>query len=177
MIAHQRSGVVHRLLHRVKNAADADTMVTGMIFEFVMRNADDLNITGASEEAKRTHEFDREPLSWYVTDEGTTKLLGLLILKQGTNQSTRHVGQLRIAVDKDAWNQGIGSQLLATAIEEAPKLGITRLEATPYMPLDPYKYHLFINKGGFEWEGVRKRAAKKDGEDLDVLSLVRFFYA
>jgi GNAT superfamily N-acetyltransferase len=152
------------------------------LIAFIERNAEDLNVC-PSEVVRRAEEWAAS--TWLLLaiqdddalfhDHVAETIGGLVAIKQGANLSSRHVGSLRLAVDKDCWNEGLGTKLLMLAVERAPGLGIKRLEATPYTPLTPWKYHLFIDKGGFEIESVQRHKIFKGGELLDALMLVRFF--
>ena len=99
--------------------------------------------------------------------------VGFCIVHTSPNLSTWHVGSVRLLVHKDCWNRGIGSALLEAAVGSARGRGLVRLEAMPYAPLSPWKYHLFVGKAGFELEGVRRQAAFKDREFHDVLVLAK----
>lgn len=141
---------------------------------FIERNSEDFNIS--------LDEVDDRVLEWVKSDvmaimwhrDRITQIVGLVAISSSKKASSEHVGSLRLAIDKDHWGEGKGAFLMQTILENIPAK-IKRLEATPYTPLSPWKYHLFIDKGGFEIEGVKKNAVKKNGDYLDVLSLVRFF--
>jgi GNAT superfamily N-acetyltransferase len=100
-------------------------------------------------------------------------LIGFAIIRPGWKESDRHVGRLRLAVDQAWWNGGLGSALLAEVCSEAPTKEIKRIEATPYAPLEPWKYHLFVEKGGFEIESAMRRKVKVDGELRDMIMMVK----
>ena len=139
----------------------------------VRRNREDLNIA-AHEVERRADELcasiGRDIVLLALAGEDP---VGFCIVHTTPNLSTWHVGSVRLLVDTEHWNRGIGSSLLDEAVSSAGSRALVRLEALPYAPLDPWKYHLFVDKAGFELEGVRRAAAFKDGDFRDVLVLAK----
>ena len=144
--------------------------------ELLLRNADDANWEPEEAEARAGAVAARatapDAVAMVALDEAAA--VGVAMLVPGDHASVRHVAALRLLVDRAYWNRGIGTRLLVAALERAPAHGVRRIEATPYLPLDAWKFHLFIDSGGFEIEGVRRRGARRvDGDYVDVLMLAR----
>lgn len=100
------------------------------------------------------------------------KVIGHLGLEQYSNPRRRHVASMGMAVHKDWLRQGMGSQLLAAALELADNwLQVTRIE------LEVYKANqaavALYQKFGFVVEGESGRFAYRNGELADVLRMAR----
>ena len=84
----------------------------------------------------------------------------------------RHAGTLGMAVRDDVQRRGVGSALLAAAIDVADNwIGYARLELTVYT--DNAAAIALYRKFGFETEGTARQYALRDGEFVDALMMAR----
>lgn len=147
---------------------------------FISRNLSDLNVLESEIELRREEWLsdvgDDHNKSALIFDN--EDLVAFAIVKRDWNKtSARHVGKLRIATDWECWNRGYGTATLGNVIaqiyRDPPSERILRIEATPYAPLDPWKYHLLIEKYGFEIEGTLHRKVRKGSTYLDMLMMAK----
>lgn len=83
-----------------------------------------------------------------------------------------HTGSIGMGVHDDFTGQGIGSALLAAALDLAENwLALTRIELTVYTDNDPAI--ALYRKFGFEVEGTHKRFAFRDGAYVDAHMMAR----
>jgi putative acetyltransferase len=100
------------------------------------------------------------------------KIVGALGLYRESNLRRAHTGVIGMAVHDDFHRQGIGSKLLAAALNLADNwLHLTRVELTVFIDNKPaiglYK------KFGFETEGQLRHYALRDGQLTDVFAMAR----
>lgn len=81
-------------------------------------------------------------------------------------QTRAHAGTLGIALHPNARGQGLGPQLLRTAIEAAWLKGLTRIELTVRDDNLPAK--ALYERFGFQHEGLQRQAMRVDGIYHDV---------
>jgi RimJ/RimL family protein N-acetyltransferase len=94
------------------------------------------------------------------------QIVGQLGCKGGKRKATRHVVTLGMSVHRGWRNQGIGSALMARAIEWAKSTRlVTRIELNVFVR-NEMAIHLY-EKFGFQVEGRRRRAVYLDGEFVD----------
>lgn len=96
--------------------------------------------------------------------------LGLHTIPQRPRR--KHVGQIGMSVHDDWQGKGVGSALMAAAIDLADNwLNLSRLELEVFIDNEPaialYKKFGFVN------EGVHKNYAYRDGQFVDVYSMAR----
>ncbi|MBY6187751.1 GNAT family N-acetyltransferase [Marinobacter hydrocarbonoclasticus] len=104
------------------------------------------------------------------TEQG--QVVGNLMLAQMTNPRRRHVGEVGMAVMPEWQGKGVGSALLAAAIELAEQwLALTRIELDVY-PDNQAALALYA-RFGFEQEGIARAAAFRDGALVDVVRMAR----
>lgn len=90
----------------------------------------------------------------------------------GSSPRRRHAGGLGMAVHDKWQGRGIGTALLASAIELADKwLNLVRLELTVYT--DNEAALKLYQKFGFEIEGTLKYYAFREGRYVDAYSMAR----
>lgn len=126
----------------------------------------EFNLTVA-EEQEILAQYALSDNSLYLLAEIQGSIVGVLICKGGSRKATRHavtVGGMSVA---RAWRRrGIGSQLLARAIEWAKGTGIvTRIELSVFEP-NKAAIELY-RKFGFVVEARRRKAVYRDGRYLD----------
>lgn len=84
----------------------------------------------------------------------------------------RHVGSIGMAVHDDWHRRGVGSALLAAAIDLADNwIGYSRLELTVYT--DNAAALALYRKFAFEIEGTARRYALRDGQMVDAYLMAR----
>ncbi|WP_297571990.1 GNAT family N-acetyltransferase [uncultured Deefgea sp.] len=100
------------------------------------------------------------------------QLLGHLMLGIDPHLRRRHIAWFGIWVRDDAQGQGVGSQLLAAAIDLADNWqNIHRLEITVYV--DNEAAIALYRKFGFEVEGEGKDYAFRDGRYVNAYYMAR----
>lgn len=101
----------------------------------------------------------------------TQKVVGLITLRTYQNRRV-HVGSLGIFVHDDYHNRGIGSKLMAAAIDLAENwLSLKRLELEVYTD-NVAAIHLY-QKYDFEIEGTFKKYAFRNGVYVDAYTMAR----
>jgi L-phenylalanine/L-methionine N-acetyltransferase len=102
------------------------------------------------------------------------ELVGQLNLHTFPNHSRRrHAGQIGMSVRDDFQGQGVGTALLAAALDLADNwLNLLRLELEVYTDNEP-AVRLY-KKFGFVIEGTLVRYAYRAGQYVDVYAMARF---
>jgi ribosomal protein S18 acetylase RimI-like enzyme len=83
-----------------------------------------------------------------------------------------HCGRLGMGVHRDFRGQGIGTQLLAQAMQKSREKGLERIELEVYGSNE--SAIRFYERAGFVVEGVKKRGRKLDGEYDDLVQMAVF---
>ncbi|MGH8626479.1 MAG: GNAT family N-acetyltransferase [Gammaproteobacteria bacterium] len=97
-------------------------------------------------------EFAESDNSIVLVADAEEQVIGILECKGGTREAMRHVTSLSMSVRKEWRNSGVGSALLARAIEWAKATGtVKRIELFVYAR-NTAAIHLY-RKFGFEEEG------------------------
>ena len=99
------------------------------------------------------------------------EIVGLIGFQARELPQEQHVGTFGVSVDQAFRGRGLGSALIRSLLEWAPRNGITRVEVEAFA----------INEGaialyerlGFEREGLRRRAVIVDGAPVDVVFLAQ----
>jgi putative acetyltransferase len=100
------------------------------------------------------------------------RVVGSLSVHVEANPRRRHCGGIGMAVHEDFQGQGVGTALLAAALDLADNwLGLRRLELTVYTDNAP-AVHLY-EKLGFVIEGTARQFALRHGQYVDALSMAR----
>jgi RimJ/RimL family protein N-acetyltransferase len=151
------AGQLIALVQRISSEPDVDIAISPGEF----------NLTAEAEQ-EILAEYARSENSIYLVAEVGDRIVGILSLKGGNRTATRHAALISISVDKDWRNQGVGSQLMAQAIQWAHDTGIlSRLELLVFAS-NEMAIHLY-QKFGFIVEGRCRRAIFRNGEYLDNL--------
>jgi RimJ/RimL family protein N-acetyltransferase len=118
------------------------------------------------EEAGFLAEFAASEHSAFFVAEAGGKIVGVLNCKGSNRKAIRHAVTLGMSVDQDWRGKGIGSRLMACAIEWAKNTRtIKRIELAAF-ERNKIAIHLY-QKFGFEIEGRRRKAGFRDGQYLD----------
>ncbi|MGT2933891.1 GNAT family N-acetyltransferase [Streptococcus catagoni] len=103
------------------------------------------------------------------------KVVGLVNLEAGQKESDSHIADLFIAIREGYQGYGLGSDLMALAVdwaEYSPQIKKLELEVQKRNTRALKLYEKF----GFEIEGTRKKSAKtKNGEFLDLYLMGKVF--
>ena len=104
--------------------------------------------------------------------EETQKVVGNLVLHKVNSPRRAHVGGFGMAVHDDYQGQGVGTKLMAAAIDLADNwLNLTRLELEVFID-NPAAVQLY-KKFGFEIEGTLRNYAFRNGEFVDTYAMAR----
>jgi RimJ/RimL family protein N-acetyltransferase len=115
-------------------------------------------------------EFAASENSIYLVAEAGDCIIGFLNCKGGNRKATRHVALLSISLD-EAWrNQGVGSRLMAYAVEWARNTNIIHRIELQVFARNKMAIHLY-QKFGFVVEGRQQRAIFRNGVYLDDLMM------
>jgi len=141
-----------------------------------LANETDINVPLAPGEFNLTVDEEREILAGYagsrnslfLVAEAGSQIVGALTCKGGTRQATRHAVTLGVSIRKGWRGKGIGTTLMARAVEWATSTGVvTRIELK-VLARNKIATHLY-EKFGFQIEGRRQRAIYSKGEYADDL--------
>jgi putative acetyltransferase len=100
------------------------------------------------------------------------RVVGILGLHPEENARRRHAAMLGMAVHDNFQGKGIGSLLVASALDLADKwLGLRRIELQVFVD-NTAAVHLY-QKFGFEIEGTLCEFALRDGEFVDAYAMAR----
>lgn len=117
---------------------------------------------------RNTHQF----VAVVKEDSGEEKVIGTAGLTVSASPRMRHSGSIGIAVHKDYQNQGVGSALMKTLIDLADNwLMLVRVELGVYTD-NTRAIHLY-EKLGFKKEGIKRKAAIRNGEYIDEMMMAR----
>lgn len=107
-----------------------------------------------------------------VVAETSGTIVGYLAVHLNSKPRARHVAAISMAVHPDHQGLGVGSELMAKAIELADQwLNLVRLELTVYAD-NRAAIHLY-RKYGFEVEGEARWASFKAGSYANLLYMAR----
>jgi len=108
-----------------------------------------------------------------VKDEtGEETVIGCAGLNIFPNPRMRHSASIGIMVHRDYQNQGVGSALMSTLLDLADNwLMLVRVELGVYAD-NERAIHLY-EKLGFKTEGIKRKAAIRNGEYVDELMMAR----
>jgi len=151
------------------------------IIQYVQRLSEEpvSNITISPGEFTPSVEVEKRIISEFASSENSIllvaemrgKIIGTLNCRGRKDRNAiRHVVSLGMSVDRNWRGQGIGSLLMADAIEWAKGTGfIKRIELLVF-ERNEVAIHLY-QKFGFEIEGKHRKAIYRDGVYLDNLTM------
>jgi putative acetyltransferase len=148
-----RVAEVGEIVIRPKIATDAQTMYVNMLHHNVART---VSMPPFVEAVNAVTRFaSHSPTDHIFVAETDGKLVGNLGLHQDRNPRRAHVAALGMSVDARYWGHGIGSQLMATALDFADNwLNVQRIELEVNTD-NPAGVRLY-EKFGFEREGLKR---------------------
>jgi len=151
-----------RLLAHIREvAAEPDVLIP------MVAGEPPLSLT-VEEERRILAGYAAEANSVFLLAEVDTEIAGCLNCEGGRRAGNRHVGVLGISVRRPWRNRGVGSALLAAALDWARATGIvTRIELQVYAENVP-AIRLY-EKLGFTVEGRRRRGIRHRGRYVDDL--------
>jgi RimJ/RimL family protein N-acetyltransferase len=96
------------------------------------------------------------------------QLVGLLDCRGGQRRAMRHETTLGMSVKKEWRDRGVGTMLMARALEWARGSGRVKRMQLEVFTTNEQAIHLY-EKMGFEAEGVRRKAFLKEGQWVDSM--------
>jgi len=103
--------------------------------------------------------------------EVEVRVVGMLTLEAGQGRRA-HVGRIGMMVHDDFQSRGVGTALMAAAIDLGENwLGLHRIELEVYTDNEPAL--ALYRKFGFEIEGTKRRVARRDGAWCDTFVMAR----
>jgi L-phenylalanine/L-methionine N-acetyltransferase len=131
-----------------------------------------LQLPFRSLELRRERLARQDPLAHGLFAELDGQVVGSLMLHVEANPRRRHTGGIGMGVHDDYQGRGVGSALLAAALDLADNwLGLERLELTVFVDNAPAI--ALYKKFGFEIEGTARRFALRNGEYVDAYTMAR----
>jgi ribosomal protein S18 acetylase RimI-like enzyme len=100
------------------------------------------------------------------------EVIGWCDVSPMTWEGFAHCGRLGMGVHQDFRGQGIGTQLLAQAMQKSREKGLERIELEVYGSNE--SAIKFYERAGFVVEGVKKKGRKLDGEYDDLVQMAVF---
>jgi len=128
-------------------------------------NAPDLDACGRWMKSVRGRDFP------FVIARAGETVIGWCDIAPNERAGYQHVGHLGMGLLPDWRRRGIGARLLSTALAEADRIGLERVELEVFSGNGPAQrlYRGF----GFTVEGVKRKARKIDGRYDDQILMAR----
>ena len=157
----------------VRRATPADAPALVRLFDAPRALWGTLQIPYTSEEQRRQRMVDAGPDAYPLVAEVDGEVVGQLTLHTNfTRPRRRHAGSLGMAVRDDWHGRGVGTALMAAALDLADNwLNLTRVELDVFVDNEP-AIRLYT-KFGFEIEGTMRRYAYRQGEYVDTYFMAR----
>ena len=157
----------------IRHATPDDAPALVRIFSGPRAITGTMQIPYTSEEARRKRLADAPEGTYPLVAVVDGEVVGQLTLHTYPNRPRRrHAGDLGIAVHDDWQGQGVGTALMAAAIDLADNwLNLTRLGLEVYT--DNEAAIRLYTKFGFEIEGTLRRVAFRDGQFVDSYAMSR----
>jgi putative acetyltransferase len=157
---------------RVRAAEPADAQALYEIFNSPAVAAQTLQTPYQSVDQIRERFAAKSPDVCALVAELEGRVVGTLGLHLESNPRRHHTGAIGMAVHERFQNQGVGSTLVAAALDLADNwLNLRRLELQVYTD-NTAAIHLY-KKFGFEIEGTLRDYAFRNGEYVDAYAMAR----
>ncbi|ABQ46370.1 GCN5-related N-acetyltransferase [Thermotoga petrophila RKU-10] len=117
--------------------------------------------------------YRNNPGKLMIVGEINREIVSLLTFTGFGRKRTKHVGEIGISVKKRYWNIGIGTRMITSAIEWARRNDFIRIQLE-VLKSNERAISLY-RKLGFELEGVKRKAVRRDDgsfEDVFVMALL-----
>lgn len=114
----------------------------------------------------------RNKMPHYIAVTGD-KIVGWCDIASFNRPAFAHSGVLRMGILKEYRGTGLGTKLMQIVLDEAKKMGITRVELD--VREDNSNAIKLYQKFGFEIEGKKRNACKTDGVYSNVLTMGLLF--
>lgn len=112
-----------------------------------------------------------DPLNHMLVAEVGGRAVGAVNLSVHRGRRA-HSGVLGMAVHDDHWGRGIGRRLLSAVLDLADQwLALERVELEVYA--DNVRAIALYGRSGFTAEGIKRRAAVRDGRYVDIMVMGR----
>lgn len=156
----------------VRRSTEADVEALRQIYEEFDVYAGTLQLPFPSSEAWKKRLSDVAPTLYHLVAEIDGQVVGSIVLEPMANLRRRHAGSIALAVKGARQGQGIGGQLMRSAIDLADNwINLTRLELTVFV--DNERAVALYKKHGFEIEGEFADYAYRNGRYANVYSMAR----
>lgn len=165
-----RGRAVAKIRIRSARASDADALASILSDPLVQPQTLQLPFTSSERWRKRILEAAETGSSLMATIG--EEIVGNIGLFPYPNGRRRHAGEIGMAVAAKHHGKGIGSALLAAALDIADNwLGLTRIELTVFTDNEPAI--ALYRKFGFEIEGTHRRYSMRSGVLADIYTMAR----
>lgn len=156
----------------IRRSTEADVEPLRQIYEEFDVYAGTLQLPFPSYEAWKKRLSDAAPTLYHLVAEIDGQIVGSIVLEPMANLRRRHAGSIALAVKGARQGQGIGGQLMRSAIDLADNwINLTRLELTVFV--DNERAVALYKKHGFEIEGEFVDYAYRNGRYVNAYSMAR----
>lgn len=157
---------------RIRRAEPEDFAAVQAIYAAPLAQAGTLQLPFPSRDLWRQRMQAVDPHAHLLLACAGDEVVGQLGLYVATNPRRRHVGDLGMGVRDDWQGRGVGTALMAAAIDLADRwLQLHRLELQVYA--DNAAGIALYTRHGFVEEGRHRDFAFRDGRYVDALSMAR----
>ncbi len=142
--------------------------------KYLRRRPEELELSVETEK-ELIENYNQSPDKIFVVARYDDKIVGYLIFRTSDLKRYGHQGELRMSVDKDYWNSGIGSSLVKFLIDWGENNGLKRIEL-----LVGEQNERAINlyrKFGFREEGrLKARRRLVDNDEYEDELIMAYIY-
>jgi len=168
-----------RVIIREAQVADAEAMIAYVNTLAAERDIDILLMPGdftltVEQEAKTLANYAAADNSIFFVAEIDGQIAGNVTCHGGRRQGTRHSAELGTSVVRQWRGQGLGTLMMARAMDWASTNGVVRRVELKVFARNARAIHLYENFG-FVVEGRHRQSAYRYGEYVDLLTMARLF--
>ena len=173
------SSAPSRVIIREARPEDAAAMIALVHTLAAERDIDILLMPGdftltVEQEAQTLADYAAADNSLFLVAEIDGRIVGNLNCKGGHRQGTRHGAELGMSVAREWRGQGIGTRLMARAVEWAAANPVLRRVQLNVFARNERAIRLY-ERFGFVVEGRHRQAVYRYGEYVDLLMMARLF--